>query len=130
MATTDLRSNLEKLHQRDLLAHLEKISPVQRQQLTDQLASLDLNMIGQLIESHVKHKQLFSLPSRIDPVKIYPHHPGNEYSDLYRQAKSRGQQLIKEGKVAAFVVAGGQGTRLGYDGPKGEFPVTPIKQKS
>ncbi|MEM7808610.1 MAG: UDPGP type 1 family protein, partial [Planctomycetota bacterium] len=36
---------------------------------------------------------------------------------------------LADGKVAAFLVAGGQGTRLGYDGPKGEFPVTPVKDK-
>ena len=45
-------------------------------------------------------------------------------------AKSAGEAALRAGRVAAFTVAGGQGTRLGYDGPKGTFGVTPIKGKS
>jgi UDP-N-acetylglucosamine/UDP-N-acetylgalactosamine diphosphorylase len=45
------------------------------------------------------------------------------------RAKTLGEAALREGKVAAFTVAGGQGTRLGYEGPKGTFPVTPVKGK-
>src|SRR5205814_5392954 len=41
----------------------------------------------------------------------------------------RGNEMLRQGRIGAFVVAGGQGTRLGYDGPKGEFPITPVKNK-
>src|SRR5207237_3711210 len=70
-----------------------------------------------------------ALPKDIRPVKVYPNKPTTEVRELYERARTRGMQLVKEGKVAAFLVAGGQGTRLGYDGPKGEFPITPIKNK-
>ena len=39
----------------------------------------------------------------------------------------RGVDAIRAGQVAAFTVAGGQGTRLGWDAPKGTFPATPIR---
>lgn len=39
-----------------------------------------------------------------------------------RAAQTAGEGLIRRGKVGAFVVAGGQGSRLGYEGPKGCFP--------
>ncbi len=46
------------------------------------------------------------------------------------KALAAGEQALRAGRVAAFTVAGGQGTRLGYDGPKGTFPVTPVLEKT
>lgn len=44
-------------------------------------------------------------------------------------ATARGEALLSRGAVAVFTVAGGQGTRLGWNGPKGTFPATPITGK-
>jgi len=53
---------------------------------------------------------------------------GGEAAEWAR-ARAAGEAALRAGRVAAFTVAGGQGTRLGYDGPKGTFPVTPLKRK-
>lgn len=44
--------------------------------------------------------------------------------------KANGLKLIAEGKVGCLLVAGGQGTRLSFDAPKGTFPVSLFKKKS
>ncbi|MBL9215544.1 MAG: UDPGP type 1 family protein [Opitutaceae bacterium] len=51
-------------------------------------------------------------------------------ADEWAAARAAGEAALRAGRVAAFTVAGGQGTRLGYDGPKGTFRVTPLKGKS
>ena len=43
--------------------------------------------------------------------------------------RAQGEQCFKNGEVAFLTVAGGLGTRLNFDGPKGLFPVTPLKRK-
>ena len=48
----------------------------------------------------------------------------------WARARAQGEAALRAGRVAAFTVAGGQGTRLGYDGPKGTFIVTPLKGKT
>ena len=56
-----------------------------------------------------------------------PEHGGD--AAAWARARAVGEEALRAGRVAAFTVAGGQGTRLGYDGPKGTFPVTPVKRK-
>ena len=43
-----------------------------------------------------------------------------------RQAREAGEEALAQGRVAAVLLAGGQGTRLGFDGPKGAFPFSSI----
>jgi UDP-N-acetylglucosamine/UDP-N-acetylgalactosamine diphosphorylase len=45
-------------------------------------------------------------------------------------ARARGERLLREGRVGALLVAGGQASRLGYEGPKGAFPVGPVTDRT
>lgn len=57
--------------------------------------------------------------------------PYTKTVDVHRKVfKEKGKALIREGKVGCILVAGGQGTRLGFSGPKGCCPVTAVKQKT
>ncbi|GAH56734.1 unnamed protein product, partial [marine sediment metagenome] len=54
------------------------------------------------------------------------------HDDIIKMEKERelGRELISGGKAAFLTVAGGQGSRLGFKGPKGLFPISPIQKHS
>jgi UDP-N-acetylglucosamine/UDP-N-acetylgalactosamine diphosphorylase len=130
MDLPSLKTRLSSIQQTDVLRFADALAPAQQQALAGQLAALPLDALPQLVDEYVRNKPHVALPKDIQPVTAYPYRPADDQQkELYARAQARGQQLLREGKVAAFLVAGGQGTRLGYDGPKGEFPVTPIHNK-
>ena len=47
-----------------------------------------------------------------------------------KEALNSGQEALAAGQVGAILVAGGQGTRLGFNGPKGTFPITTVSKAS
>lgn len=51
-------------------------------------------------------------------------------SERRAAARKRGEELLGSGRVGVMVVAGGQGTRLGFPGPKGAFPLGPASGRT
>jgi len=123
-------ATLEQVGQEHVLAHFDALDEMSKHRLLDDIETVDWPEVSRLVESHVKSKPMFSLPDKIDPAPWYPYVPTSEMESKYSEAKALGEQLIRDGKVAAFCVAGGQGSRLGYDGPKGCYPATPIRNAS
>jgi UDP-N-acetylglucosamine/UDP-N-acetylgalactosamine diphosphorylase len=130
METAQLKQKLDAIGQGHVLRFFDSLGSESQLLLMSQLAALDLDAIAELAETYVRHKPPAPLPKVIEPVAALPRLPDGPRKKLYADAAARGRELLEAGKVGAFLVAGGQGTRLGYDGPKGEFPVTPIRNKS
>lgn len=124
-----LRKTWESAGQGQVFRFFDSLDPAGKQRLAGQLEALDPAHLNELANAYVKQKPPISIPKDIRPVKTFPHEAAPGQEKLYADARKRGDELLRAGKVAAFLVAGGQGTRLGYDGPKGEFPVTPIRRK-
>ena len=124
-----VRQKFEAAGQGQVLRFYDALPAEGKAKLAGQLAAVDLDLIDQLADEYVRRKPEIHLPKDIQPAVAYPRVPGKGQEQLYRDAESRGVELLRAGKVGAFLVAGGQGTRLGYEGPKGEYPVTPIKRK-
>ncbi len=120
---------LRNFGQEHLLQFWPELTESQRSALTADLERIPFAEIAGLIETHVRHKPPISVAVSIEPAPFFPARPDVNQVSLYADAVKRGVSLIRRNKVAALTVAGGQGTRLGFDGPKGAFPISPVKNK-
>ncbi len=128
-ALARVRATLERYGQTHLLAHWDHLNDPAREALLADIAQINFTALAELIDTYVRGNKSFPLPQDIQPAPFYPVQPGLERVGKYADAVKRGVSLIRRNKVAAFTVAGGQGTRLGFDGPKGAFPISPVRNK-
>lgn len=121
-----------KAHGQDsVLRFWNDLKPAQREQLEQQLAAIDWSRIDEWIATYVTGTGGMVVPQNLEPAPYYPALPRNgAEATRYAEAVRVGEGLLAAGKIAAFTVAGGQGTRLGFDAPKGTFPVGPISERS
>ncbi len=127
--------NVEKLLQKHNQGHIltfwGQLDESQRQDLFAQINELDFNAIETWIQQYIKTAPTVASLDNLTPPPFYPAAPISAYQQgIYKNARHFGTELISAGKVAAFIVAGGQGTRLGLDGPKGDFQVSPLENKT
>ena len=108
---------LKKYGQEHILNNFEKLSDEKKEKLLDQILTIDFNQITELYES--TKKEVSFANDKIEPIEFVDksalsEEQLNEYNQL-------GENEIKQGKYAVVTMAGGQGTRLGHNGPKGTF---------
>lgn len=122
-----LEERLRQLGQGHIAKLLESGSGhVSRREIGKDLDEIDVALIRELMEG----RHLYEEPAmtRVKPAPVIP----ASFSSSPEAARYRkhGEDLLGSGRVAALVVAGGQGSRLGIDAPKGVVEVTPVCNKS
>jgi len=122
--------NLESRGQQHVLRWWGELDSAARVKLLADVESIPWDIVDPLIASHVRAKPTVAVPGDLSPPDAFGQSPRPGQEALYEQARQRGRELIAEGKVAAFTVAGGQGTRLGLDDPKGAVVVTPVGDRT
>jgi UDP-N-acetylglucosamine/UDP-N-acetylgalactosamine diphosphorylase len=132
--TTEHHSLIEAFRaagQEQVFAFFDQLDAPAQAHLLLQAAEIDLDEVRSLVAEHVVTQ---ASPAQdlvgLEPAS-YIAHPAKGGDDAeWLAARSAGEAALRAGRVAAFTVAGGQGTRLGYDGPKGTYPITPVTNKS
>ena len=130
---TNLRTRLSQHGQSHLLHWWDELNESQRCGLLDQLESIDYSLIARLFSEReaAGGSSASELAGRATPPAQLVAQPKTAAEQAHWQkATACGEEQLRDGKVGAILVAGGQGTRLGFDKPKGMFPIGPVSERS
>ena len=128
-----LHARLSQYGQSHLLQWWDELNQAQRSGLLAQLESIDYSLIARLFSEReaAGGSSASELAARATPPTQLVAQPKTEAEkELWRQATALGEEQLRDGRVGAILVAGGQGTRLGFDKPKGMYPIGPVSQRS
>jgi UDP-N-acetylglucosamine/UDP-N-acetylgalactosamine diphosphorylase len=101
-----------------LLRFWDELDAAGRTRLTSEIGAVDFPLLDDLIETLVKRAPETAGYAEIEPIEVE--------RGTGPDAVAAGEAALAAGEVAVVLVAGGQGTRLGFDGPRGTFPVGPV----
>ena len=120
---SELTDQLEAAGQSRLAASLSELSGDAHGRLALQCAALDLSLVQRLVQTMVRSPQGQAHSAEIGPATVdrIADHP-----DGRAEARAVGEQALRDNRVAVVLLAGGQGTRLGFDSPKGMFRIGPV----
>lgn len=121
---------LREHNQHHIIQHYQRLNPDKQDIFRRNLEGLDLPLIFKLHQEFFGKNTSAHIPCDIQPAPIItvPKTPSEVV--FWEKDCVEGETLLRENRVAVLVVAGGQGSRFGFEGPKGIFPVSPVKKKS
>ncbi len=110
----------EEDNQKYIKAMMEKNTTEQNEKLTKRLEEIDFSVLEHIERKETVNERGVFAP--LDAVEV------SEIEARGAEFKELGLKAIREGKVGAVLLAGGQGTRLGLDRPKGTLNIGVTKE--
>jgi len=115
--------------QQHLLAFWDELDQASRRRLAEQIERIDFESIARLFAHREEMADYRSMAEQAGPPPgIRLGADDNRFSA--EEARQRGEQALRNGDVGVILVAGGQGTRLGFEHPKGMYPTAPVSDNT
>ena len=121
----EIRNKKKKYNQEHLLNFYDEMEENKQNKLLEQIENIDFELIKSLYDKTkdgIKNED-----ANIEPIDFIDKYKLNEDYKYYEEI---GEKAIKAGKLAVVTMAGGQGTRLGHNGPKGTYDIGLDSHKS
>lgn len=116
MNINEAQQLLKKYGQEHILEYWDKLDVNEKQMLLKQIEGIDFEEITKLYKN-ANEKENNTEDAKLEPIQAVKREEVENSEYLIKL----GEKCIKEGKLAFVTMAGGQGTRLGFDGPKGAY---------
>ena len=110
---------LKQNNQQHLLKYIEMADNNQKENLIKEIENIDFEQLNELYNISRRNKDKIIESCIIEHTSFVDKYKGDKQK--LEEYKEKGEEIIKKGEYAVVTMAGGQGTRLGHDGPKGTF---------
>lgn len=121
----EAKAKLKKYGQEHILNRYDILEENKKKQLLNQIENIDFELINSLYAN--TRKEITHENEKITPIDYLDKYKLN---DQYKYFENIGKKSILNGELAAVTMAGGQGTRLGHNGPKGTYDIGLDSHKS
>lgn len=111
----EAKEKLERYGQGHVLCYYEELDAAQKEELLEQIAATDFS-----VTEACRQKEELTGRGKITPLAAMELAEIEAGREGYLQT---GMQAVRDGKVGAVLLAGGMGTRLGSDDPKGMYNI-------
>jgi UDP-N-acetylglucosamine/UDP-N-acetylgalactosamine diphosphorylase len=126
----ELAARLKSHEQHHLLQFWDELDEDARARLARQIAAIDLALMDELFRETTAAQDWAALARRAEPppaIRLTERERGRFTA---QEARDRGARALAAGEVGVLLTAGGQGSRLGFEKPKGLYPIGPISGAS
>ena len=121
-----MHEKFAEANQAHVLDHFESLTEEQQTLLLNDLSQFDPSSMNQLFQDLVESAQLAEDPSQAGLEKMEDDFIADTQKmseEEKSEYENRGLEIIRKGKAACVILAGGSGSRLGFEHPKGMFDI-------